>query len=174
MRSLSALVSTLTVVPRRRLTTSSIFAISALAVAESGGLPKTGDGKGGKGFVQFCEEEVMAQKAHGTSDAPVQQKLRWDADRDTADRICNFNRHYAEHAGYWKTTKFMAEVERDKPTVYYDSVTGLPLFVAPIGRTMSEFLSETPRLTQCPHAPLHLCTLLTVACACVWENVWRR
>lgn len=59
------------------------------------------------------------------------------------DRICNFNRHYAEYAGYWKSTKFLSEVPRDKPTVYYDSVTGKPLFVAPIGRSMDAFLAES-------------------------------
>ena len=59
-------------------------------------LPKAGDGKGGAGFVKFCDEDVMSDKAHGTSAAPVQQKLRWDVERDTADRICNFNRHCAQ------------------------------------------------------------------------------
>ena len=100
-------------------------------------LPKTG------GYVQFCNEDTMSQKAHGTSEAAVQKALRWNVDRDTADRICNFNRHYAEYAGYWKTTKYLDEVDREKPTVYYDSVTGKPLFVAPIGRTMQEFLAES-------------------------------
>ena len=44
-------------------------------------------------YVQFCNEDTMSQKAHGTSDAPVQKDLRWSVSRDTADRICNFNRH---------------------------------------------------------------------------------
>jgi peptide methionine sulfoxide reductase MsrB len=43
----------------------------------------------------------------------------------------------------WKSTNYLKEVDREKPTVYYDSVTGKPLFVAPIGRTMSEFLAES-------------------------------
>ena len=34
-------------------------------------------------------------------------------------------------------------MSRDEPTTYYDSVTGKPLFVAPIGRTMDEFLAES-------------------------------
>ena len=85
----------------------------------------------------------MSPKAHGTSDKPVQKDLRWNVDRDTADRICNFNRHYAEYAGYWKTTNYLSEVDREKPTVYYDSVTGLPLYVAPIGRSMGDFLAES-------------------------------
>ena len=74
----------------------------------------------------------MAQKAHGTTDKPVQQSLRWNVDRKNADRICSFNRHYAEYAGYWKTTSYLKEVSMDEPTVYYDSVSGKPLFVAPI------------------------------------------
>lgn len=47
----------------------------------------------------MATEDAMSQKKHGTSDAPVMQGLRWNCDFDTADRICNFNRHYAEHAG---------------------------------------------------------------------------
>ena len=86
----------------------------------------------------------MSQKAHGTTPAKVQENLRWGCNRDTADRICSFNRHYAEYAGYWtQETTFLKEVSRTEPTVYYDSVTGKPLFVAPIGRTMDEFLAES-------------------------------
>ena len=44
-------------------------------------------------------EELMAEKGHGTSATPVQQELRWDCDVKVADRICNFNRHYAEYRG---------------------------------------------------------------------------
>jgi len=86
----------------------------------------------------------MAPKAHGTSAKPVQKKLRWNCDRNTADRICNFNRHAAEYRGFWKAeTHFMQELNRDEPTIYYDSVTGVPLFVAPIGRSMDSFLVES-------------------------------
>jgi hypothetical protein len=46
-------------------------------------------------------EDVMSPKAHGTSEKPVMKELRWGCDYDTADRICNFNRHYAEYAGTW-------------------------------------------------------------------------
>ena len=71
-----------------------------------------------------CDESVMSQKQHGTSETPgtaistlmscavpsipishtvphssckivVQKNLRWGCDFETADRICNFNRHYA-------------------------------------------------------------------------------
>jgi hypothetical protein len=39
----------------------------------------------------------MSKKTHGTSDVPVQTNLRWNVDRSKADRICNYNRHYAEN-----------------------------------------------------------------------------
>ena len=41
-------------------------------------------------------ESIMSPKAHGTTEKPVQENLRWNCDRKTADNICSFNRHYAE------------------------------------------------------------------------------
>jgi hypothetical protein len=52
----------------------------------------TGTGK----LPVLADESVMNPKAHGTSDKPVQTNLRWNCDFETADRICNYNRHYAE------------------------------------------------------------------------------
>jgi peptide methionine sulfoxide reductase MsrB len=75
----------------------------------------------------------------------VQENLKWNCDRKTADRICNFNRHYAEFAGYWMKTSFMEEVDKDNITTYYDSVTGKPLFRAPIGRSFEEFKKESEK-----------------------------
>ena len=90
------------------------------------------------------DEALMSPKAHGTSPAPVQKSLRWKVDYDTADRICCFNRHYAEHAGYFSESKdFLAEMEKGEEITFYDSVTGKPLFVAPRGRTMEEFKKES-------------------------------
>ena len=34
------------------------------------------------------QESIMSPKAHGTSDKPVQSKLRWGCDPKLADRIC--------------------------------------------------------------------------------------
>lgn len=60
--------------------------------------------------VVMGEEELMSQKAHGTSATPVQKDLRWSCRDDLADQICNFNRHYAENAGYWeRSTTFLKE-----------------------------------------------------------------
>jgi hypothetical protein len=42
---------------------------------------------------------MMKKKAHGTSDSPVQSNLKYGCDVALADRICNFNRRFAEHAG---------------------------------------------------------------------------
>ena len=92
----------------------------------------------------YAEEAVMSKKAHGTSEKPVQKGLRWKCDFDTADRICNFNRHYAEHGGYWETTDFLKTLsEEELPIKFYDSVTGAHLFTAPIGRSMDDFVKES-------------------------------
>jgi len=95
------------------------------------------------GMTKLGKEDIMSPKAHGTSPKPVQAELRWSTDRGTADRICSFNRHYAESPGYYETTSFLKEVSRESETVYYDSVTGKPLFVAPRGRSMEAFLNES-------------------------------
>jgi len=97
------------------------------------------------------EESIMAKKKHGTSPYPVQNDLRWGCDRAKADEICSFNRDYAEYAGYWKKTSFIQELREMKqdnqdsePQVtFYDSVTGKPLFVAPRGRSVKDFLNES-------------------------------
>jgi len=88
-------------------------------------------------------EEIMSQKAHGTSEKPVQENLKWNCDIKVADKICNFNRHYAEFAGYWETTDFLNTVDKTKETTYYDSVTGKPLFIAPRGRSFEDFVRES-------------------------------
>ena len=96
----------------------------------------------------------MRPKQHGSTAAPVQATLRWDVDREVADNICSFNREGAEPSlsftNYqaftkqlgWQRGVDMAAVE---PTVYYDSVSGAPLFVAPRGRTVDDFLGESLR-----------------------------
>ena len=88
-------------------------------------------------------EEIMSKKAHGTTDRPVQDSLRYGVDRSTADRICCFNRHYAEHSGYFKSKKWIPAIRGKGEVTYYDSVTGKPLFVAPRGRTLDAFLQES-------------------------------
>mmetsp|Transcript_39222 Transcript_39222/g.94858 ORF Transcript_39222/g.94858 Transcript_39222/m.94858 type:complete len:182 (-) Transcript_39222:78-623(-) len=101
----------------------------------------------GPKFPIVGDPSIMSKKKHGTSNTRVQADLRWGCDRKTADRICNFNRHYAEHAGYFRKDTDFIEYAKSLPkgeTIkFYDSNTGEPLFVAPLGRSMDEFLKES-------------------------------
>ena len=93
--------------------------------------------------------EIMRQKGHGTFTQPVQSKLRYGCDGKLADKICNFNRHSAENPTYFASrprnfTKAVAKAKKEnRPITFYDSNTGLPLFTAPRGRTMDEFIKES-------------------------------
>lgn len=93
------------------------------------------------------DESIMSPKEHGTSSTPVQSSLRWECDNQVADKICNFNRHYAEYSGYWETTSFLLEADgaarQGTPITFYDSNTGNPLFQAPVNRSWPEFLKES-------------------------------
>mmetsp|Transcript_21467 Transcript_21467/g.27753 ORF Transcript_21467/g.27753 Transcript_21467/m.27753 type:complete len:197 (+) Transcript_21467:150-740(+) len=96
------------------------------------------------------DEEIMHPKAHGTSSSPVQNNLRWGCSETIADRMCNFNRHYAENAGYWeKSTSFVSEVApfayKNTPVQFFDSNTGKLLFTAPISRSWDDFLKESKK-----------------------------
>jgi hypothetical protein len=90
-------------------------------------------------------EDIMSQKEHGSSRKPVQSNLRWGCDWKTADRICNYNRHYAEASGYWETTSFLSDIPigKDEVVTFYDSNSGKPLFKAPKGRSWEDFLRES-------------------------------
>ena len=91
----------------------------------------------------------------------MQKNLRWACDRDTADRICNFNRHYAEHSGYFEKTNFIDDAKVTKGEInFYDSNTGKLLFTAPKGRTMEQFLLESRR-----HGAYSVC-----ANCCCWSS----
>ena len=88
-------------------------------------------------------DHIMRKKAHGNSEKAVQDKLRWGVDRKQADRICNYNRRFAENSGYWLRTRFLMQANRLGKTTFYDSVTGKPLFTAPVGRSFAEFKKES-------------------------------
>ena len=125
--------STMRVVPRRGLLQggAALGVTSMLGMSAGAGAtePPSTELKVG-GITRLGTEDLMAAKEHGTTSKPVQQTLRWGADRKTADRICSFNRHFAEYAGYWKTTDYLKEVSRDSETTYYDSVSGAPIIAA--------------------------------------------
>lgn len=96
-------------------------------------------------------EDIMDPKTHGTSEYPVQENLRWGCDFDLADRISNYNRHYAEFSGYWESTTFLSDVQQniDDETgqvAFYDSGwKGSPLFIAPQGRSWEDFIEESTK-----------------------------
>uniref|UniRef100_A0A7S2DMD8 Peptide-methionine (R)-S-oxide reductase n=1 Tax=Octactis speculum TaxID=3111310 RepID=A0A7S2DMD8_9STRA len=90
------------------------------------------------------DESLMSVKSHGTTEKPPQANLRWGVDPQKADKICCFNRHYAEHSGYWEKTNFLSEIDTaGGEMTFYDTVSGKPLFVAPRGRSWDDFLNES-------------------------------
>jgi hypothetical protein len=70
--------------------------------------------------------EIMKKKKHGTSEKPVMKNLRFGCDYKLADKICNFNRHFAENAGYFKKTSWLSEVDGHAETTYYDRSRSSP------------------------------------------------
>ncbi|EOD12684.1 hypothetical protein EMIHUDRAFT_442700 [Emiliania huxleyi CCMP1516] len=121
-----------------RLRRAATLVATGCAASAATAQPATG------GALVRGDDSLMAPKAHGTTSTPVQERLRWDVDRATADRICSYNRHYAEYAGYYKRTTFIAAFSAaEGETTFYDSVSGKPLFVAPRGRTHDAFLAES-------------------------------
>ena len=96
------------------------------------------------GKIVYGDESIMAPKAHGTSEAPVQSDLLYGVSNKLADRITNYNRHFAEIGGYFESTDLEKVVlEAKEPVTFYDSVTGKPLFVAPLGRSAEDFIEES-------------------------------
>lgn len=98
----------------------------------------------------------MAPKGHGTYHQPVQVKLRYGCDFATADRIGNYNRHWAEPSGYFMSGRrrkpLLQAIEdvqksnrnkKNQQITFYDSNTGYPLFTAPVGRSWDTWIKES-------------------------------
>lgn len=66
-------------------------------------------------------------------------------DYSVADRICCHNHRWAERWGYFNEPQvdLFSRLDPSKETVFYDSVCGIPLFVAPRGRSFDEFYEES-------------------------------
>jgi peptide methionine sulfoxide reductase MsrA/peptide methionine sulfoxide reductase MsrB len=79
--------------------------------------------------------------------APVQINLKFgcEADLKLADHICCHNKMYAEHAGFLTDphVNLFTKLSPDGTTTFYDSVCGLPLFIAPQGRTFEQWKQES-------------------------------
>jgi peptide methionine sulfoxide reductase MsrB len=96
------------------------------------------------GKIQLGDETIMSPKEHGTSAKPVQENLMYGVSNTLADRICSFNRRFAEQGGYFESTTWEKNVlEAKSPITFYDSVTGKALFVAPIGRSGEDLVRES-------------------------------
>ena len=94
----------------------------------------------------YGDESIMSKKEHGSCEKAVMENLKYGCDRETTDRVSCYNRKYAEHSGYaWQEPRTWLQHCKDtdgQETTYYDPVTGLPLFIAPRGRSMADFLAE--------------------------------
>ena len=73
----------------------------------------------------------------------AQFNLRYGVDHETAKKVCcdsNNDRRFCEYKGYAFDGKrnWIQSIQANggKDITYYDSVTGLPLFIAPRGRSM--------------------------------------
>lgn len=92
------------------------------------------------------DESIMRKKAHGSTEKPVQDKLRFGVDRLTANDICSFNRDGAESQWTFLRSSFQQEFKaasEKNPMTFYDSVSGKPLFKAPVGRSAEDFFVES-------------------------------
>eukprot|EP00980_Cylindrotheca_fusiformis_P028560 scaffold22610_cov115-Cylindrotheca_fusiformis.AAC.13 len=124
----------------RRNFLASTTTIATLTVLSPLKAPATDVG----GKIKYGDESIMAPKAHGTSEAPVQSDLLYGVSEKLADKICNYNRHFAEMGGYFRSTNLEDVILASKePVTFYDSVTGKPLFVAPINRSAEDFIQES-------------------------------
>ncbi|KAL7530671.1 hypothetical protein ACHAXR_006817 [Thalassiosira sp. AJA248-18] len=102
-----------------------------------------------KGPLVYGADDIMSPKEHGTTSQPVQENLRYSVSRKLADKICSFNRVFAEMGGYFEgSTTFEKDVRSifastGEPVTFYDSVSGSPLFKAPVNRSVDDFISES-------------------------------
>ena len=70
---------------------TSAAALASIAGTTVAPQPSLAIDVGGK--IVYGGEQIMAQKAHGTSEMPVQSDLLYGANNKLADKICNFNRY---------------------------------------------------------------------------------
>ena len=93
----------------------------------------------------------MKKKPNGNGTCAVepQSSLRYGADFNKANNIACKNRFFAESSGYSFQPDKSSWIEavqkggQENPVTFYDSVTGSPLFQAPIGRSADDFIRES-------------------------------
>ena len=83
-----------------------------------------------------------AEQCYGYTPMPsVSSYLGATINYATSNKICCNNHRFAEYSGYLEAPEvnLFGRLNPDNETVFYDSVCGLPLFIAPRGRTFDEF-----------------------------------
>ena len=86
------------------------------------------------------------QQCHGLDPQPgLVNFLGATLDYEVADRICCHNHRFAEYRGYLAAPEvdLFGRLDPNVETIFYDSVCGIPLFIAPRGRTFEEFEEES-------------------------------
>lgn len=108
------------------------FFLAAVAIASTATSANAADGE----IPQCMGQDPMTS---------VATFLNMELDYELADRICCHNHRFAEPRGYheWPEVDFYSKLDPSTETVFYDSVCGIPLFVAPRGRTFEEFVEES-------------------------------
>ena len=92
------------------------------------------------------QRSALSAGPNGSCAGPVQHTLRWSANRATAVQIGCHNTQWAESFGYWEGTPFPTVLPAGTTEIiFYDSVTGDPLFTAPRGRSYADFIEESRR-----------------------------
>lgn len=96
---------------------------------------------------------ALKSVAHGAGEqcfgldpqADIVSYLGATLDYSTADRICCHNHRWAEYKGYLASEEvdLFGRLDPKSETVFYDSVCGLPLFIAPRGRSFEAFKEES-------------------------------
>jgi peptide methionine sulfoxide reductase MsrB len=78
---------------------------------------------------------------------PIEPALKFGCatEQTLADKICCHNTRFAEPAGFLDTKPFFSALNTTGPNVFYDSVCGLPLFVAPVGRSFAAWQAESTK-----------------------------
>jgi peptide methionine sulfoxide reductase MsrB len=100
-------------------------------------------------FSHLLNSRSMAsaeEQCYGYTPMPsVSSFLGANLSYSTAERICCNNHRYAEYRGYLEAPEvdLFGRLDPRGETVFYDSVCGIPLFVAPRGRSFSDFREES-------------------------------
>lgn len=92
-----------------------------------------------------CFDLVFQMMHFDSSPSPL---IHPGCDRGKADQICCFNRHYAEHSGYFQNTVFLSWIKKEKPKeiTFYDTVRNNRIFLAALQLTSICRSQESPCL----------------------------